>query len=312
MAASTASSRRPVALVTGASSGIGAELAREAAKDGHDVVLVARRRDAMQTLAEKLEGEGATVTVIPADLGEAGAAAALAQELAVRGIELDVLINAAGLGDSGRFDRAAPETIAAMLQVNVVALTELTRLVLPQMVARQRGKIMLVASTAAFQPRTANGGVLREQGLCAEFRPRDRLRAAPHRRHRHDTVSGSDSDRICESRANGRLGPIQRPDAGDAGGRGGAAAMLRSGPAAPWSSPGCSIGSSPCRPASRRQPCCCLLPAICRGVERAPAPSPEFDRFPSVRQGCRPPSTGQGGPRRHTFDPPQNGATIFR
>lgn len=152
MAASTASSRRPVALVTGASSGIGAELAREAAKDGHDVVLVARRRDAMQTLAEKLEGEGATVTVIPADLGEAGAAAALAQELAVRGIELDVLINAAGLGDSGRFDRAAPETIAAMLQVNVVALTELTRLVLPQMVARQRGKIMLVASTAAFQP----------------------------------------------------------------------------------------------------------------------------------------------------------------
>jgi short-subunit dehydrogenase len=147
-----ASSTRPVALVTGASSGIGAELARELAKDGHDVVLVARRRETMQALAETLQAEGATVTVIPADLAKAGAGAALVQDLAARGIAIDVLINAAGFGDSGRFDRADPEKIAAMLQVNVVALTELTRFVLPQMVARQRGKVMLVASTAAFQP----------------------------------------------------------------------------------------------------------------------------------------------------------------
>ncbi len=147
-----ASSPRPIALVTGASSGIGAELARELAKDGHDVVLVARRREAMQALAETLKAEGAAVTVLPADLGKAGAAAALAQDLAARGIALDVLINAAGLGDNGRFDRAEPDKIAAMLQVNIVALTELTRLVLPQMLAQRRGKIMLVASTAAFQP----------------------------------------------------------------------------------------------------------------------------------------------------------------
>ena len=146
------SSTRPVALVTGASSGIGAELARELAKDGHDVVLVARRREAMQALAETMQAEGAAVTVIAADLAKAGAVAALVQDLAARGIAIDVLINAAGLGDSGRFDRADPEKIAAMLQVNIVALTELTRLLLPQMVARRRGKVMLVASTAAFQP----------------------------------------------------------------------------------------------------------------------------------------------------------------
>ncbi len=145
-------STRPIALVTGASSGIGAELARELAKDGRDLVLVARRREAMEALAETLKAEGAAVTIIAADLGKAGAAAALAQELAARGIVLDVLINAAGLGDSGQFDRADPEKIAAMLQVNVVALTELTRLLLPQMVARRRGKVMLVASTAAFRP----------------------------------------------------------------------------------------------------------------------------------------------------------------
>src|SRR5271157_1069211 len=99
------SSTRPVALVTGASSGIGAELARELAKDGPDVVLLARRREAMQALAETLQAEGAAFTVIAADLAKAGAVAALVQDLAARSIAIDVLINAAGLGDSVRFDR---------------------------------------------------------------------------------------------------------------------------------------------------------------------------------------------------------------
>ncbi len=147
-----ANSTRATALVTGASSGIGAELAREAAKDGHDLVLVARRREPMQALAAELHGTGAEITVIPADLGKAGAAASLLADIAARGITLDALINAAGLGDNGRFDQADPEKIAAMLQVNIVALTELTRLILPGMVARRRGRIMLVASTAAFVP----------------------------------------------------------------------------------------------------------------------------------------------------------------
>jgi hypothetical protein len=69
-----------------------------------------------------------------------------------RGLVIDMLINNAGLGDTGRFDQADPGTVAAMLQVNIVALTELTRLVLPKMVARRRGRVMLLASTAAFVP----------------------------------------------------------------------------------------------------------------------------------------------------------------
>jgi uncharacterized protein len=143
---------RPVALITGASSGIGADLAREAARDGHDLVLVARRREAMEALAAELKATGATSTIMPADLNKPGAAAALMQDVDARGIVLDVLINAAGFGDNERFDRADPAKLAAMLQVNVMALTELTRLVLPGLVARRRGRVMLVASTAAYVP----------------------------------------------------------------------------------------------------------------------------------------------------------------
>jgi short-subunit dehydrogenase len=147
-----ANSTRPVALVTGASSGIGAELAREAAKDGHDLVLVARRREPMQALAAELHATGTEITVIPTDLGKPGGAAELMKIVEERGLVIDTLINNAGLGDTGRFDQADPERISSMLQVNVAALTELTRLVLPKMVARKRGKVMLLASTAAFQP----------------------------------------------------------------------------------------------------------------------------------------------------------------
>jgi short-subunit dehydrogenase len=143
---------RPIALVTGASSGIGADLARELARDGHDLVLSARRIEPMQALAAEFEGYGAGAVVIPADLSKPGAAAELAEAIEARGLEIDVLINNAGLGALGRFDQIDPLRISEMLQVNVVALTELTRRLLPGMVARRRGKIMLVASTASFQP----------------------------------------------------------------------------------------------------------------------------------------------------------------
>jgi uncharacterized protein len=143
---------RPLALVTGASSGIGADLARELAKDGHDLILAARRVEPMRALAEELKAAGASSTIIAADLSKVGAAADLVQDIKTRGLAVDVLINAAGIGANGRFDQSDPLRISEMLQVNVVALTELTRMLLPAMVARRRGKVMLVASTAAFQP----------------------------------------------------------------------------------------------------------------------------------------------------------------
>jgi uncharacterized protein len=147
-----ATSTRPVALITGASAGIGAALAREAANDGHNLALVARRRESMEALAADLKSTGAEITIIPTDLSRPGAVAELMKTLEQRGLVIDILINNAGLGDTGRFDQESPERILSMLQVNIVALTELSRLVLPQMVARKHGRVMLLASTAAFQP----------------------------------------------------------------------------------------------------------------------------------------------------------------
>jgi uncharacterized protein len=143
---------RPLALVTGASSGIGADLARELASDGHDLVLAARTLAPMEHLAAELRTHGAGSIVIAADLSQPGGAAALVSAIKARGMTVDVLVNNAGLGAVGRFDQVDPLRIGEMLQVNVMALTELTRLLLPDMVARRHGKVMLVASTAAFQP----------------------------------------------------------------------------------------------------------------------------------------------------------------
>jgi uncharacterized protein len=143
---------RPLALVTGASSGIGADLARELARDGHVRVLAARTVAPMENLAAEFATHGAGTVVIAADLSQPRGATALVSAIEARGLSVDVLINNAGIGAVGRFDQADPLRIGEMLQVNVVALTELTRLLLPGMVTRRHGKVMLVASTAAFQP----------------------------------------------------------------------------------------------------------------------------------------------------------------
>src|SRR6185437_14091446 len=95
---------RPLALVTGASAGIGAAIARELARTGHDLVLTARNAAALAAVAEEAQALGAAATAIPHDLGPPGAAAALAEMLAGRGLSIDVLVNNAGLGAAGRFD----------------------------------------------------------------------------------------------------------------------------------------------------------------------------------------------------------------
>ena len=145
-------SNRPLALVTGASSGIGADLARELARHGYDLVLTARRVEPMQALAGELAALGAASTVVVADLSKPGAAAALVAEIETRRLVLDVLVNNAGLGAGGPFHETDPVRVSEMLYVNIVALTELTRALLPGMIERRRGRVMFVASTAGFQP----------------------------------------------------------------------------------------------------------------------------------------------------------------
>ncbi len=141
------------ALITGASGGIGLELARLFARDGFGVVLVARRADRLDALAGELRGRfGVPATVVPADLAVPGAPAEVAEALRARSIDVDALVNDAGFGVYGPFAATAIESELAMIQVNVTSLTHLTKLLLPRMVRRGRGRILNVASTAAFQP----------------------------------------------------------------------------------------------------------------------------------------------------------------
>jgi hypothetical protein len=140
-------------LVTGASSGIGRELARVFAADGARLVLVARREDRLKELAEALEAEfGVASIVLPCDLEGPGACQALAQALSTLNVSVDVLVNNAGFGRHGPVAELELDEQMSMVGVNVSALTELTRLFLPGMLAREGGGILNVASTAAFQP----------------------------------------------------------------------------------------------------------------------------------------------------------------
>lgn len=150
---SSSPARRPTALVTGASGGIGLELARSAAARGHDLVLVARSEDKLRSLAAELgKAHDARVTVIAADLGAPGAAASVFARTEELGIAVDVLVNNAGYGLYGAFTETDLDLELAMIQLNVVALTALTKLYVPGMIARGGGRVLNVASTAAFQP----------------------------------------------------------------------------------------------------------------------------------------------------------------
>jgi len=140
------------ALVTGASSGIGLELAHLFARDGYRLVLLARNRNTLRQLGDDLQSRySITVRIAPKDLAHPATPPELYQELQEAGIVLDVLVNNAGFGGAGAFVSTDWNQEAEMMQVNMVALTHLTKLFLPQIRARE-GKIMNVASTAAFQP----------------------------------------------------------------------------------------------------------------------------------------------------------------
>ena len=148
--------RGTTALITGASAGLGEEFARQWAERGADVVLVARRLDRLHELAVDLEkSHGITATPIAADLARPGAGAALRADLDARGITVQTLINNAGFGSHGAFLEQDPEQIARMIQLNVGAVSDLSRAFLPDLVADGRGALVTVASTAAYQPTPA-------------------------------------------------------------------------------------------------------------------------------------------------------------
>ena len=137
-----------VALITGASAGLGVEFARHLAKRGERLVLVARRKERLDALVAEL-GNARAVAL---DLGQAGAADTLFADLGAHGEHIDTLVNNAGFGLSGKFAALDGPRQRAMIELNIGALTELTHAVLPGMIERGRGAILNVASTAAFQP----------------------------------------------------------------------------------------------------------------------------------------------------------------
>lgn len=146
-------STRPLALVTGASGGIGEELARQLAARGHDLVLVARSTRKLQSLADELATKHSiTAHVLIADLGHAGAGHEITAELAAKGLDIDVLVNNAGFADFGEMWKADAPKLDSMIALNMAVLTELMHDLIPSMVSRGHGRVMNVASTAAFFP----------------------------------------------------------------------------------------------------------------------------------------------------------------
>lgn len=140
-------------LITGASSGIGYELARVFARNHHSLILTARSLDKMKILKKELEDTYAvSVEVIAEDLSVAGSAQKLYDQITSKNLEVDILVNNAGFGDHGVFLKAQTHKITEMIHLNITSLTELTKLFLPEMVKNKFGKILNVASTAAFQP----------------------------------------------------------------------------------------------------------------------------------------------------------------
>ncbi len=144
---------RMTALVTGASSGIGAEIARSLASRGYDLILTGRDSTALAAVAVSIEAlHAVSVTTLIKDLTGSGAPKDLVDDIALRGLTIDILVNNAGLGYVGPFGDMKVEDSSRMIAVNIAALTELTGLLLPAMIQRRRGRILNIASVVGYQP----------------------------------------------------------------------------------------------------------------------------------------------------------------
>jgi uncharacterized protein len=145
-------SNMPTVLITGASGGIGYELAKLFAHDHHNLVLVARSEDKLAHVAGELQTHGVNVKTVVLDLAAPSAPKFLFEQLERDNIAIDILINNAAFGTYGLFAQMPEEEILGQIHLNIAALTELTRLFLPPMLARRSGRVMNVASVAGFQP----------------------------------------------------------------------------------------------------------------------------------------------------------------
>lgn len=144
---------KKTAVITGASSGIGMELARLFAADGYDLIVIARRVELLQKLSDELaKAHGTSVRIIQMDIAQPYAGAALWQAVSAITPDIEVLVNNAGVGDASDFATESPDVIERMMHLNISTLTSLTRHVLPQMVSRGSGKVLNVASLAGYQP----------------------------------------------------------------------------------------------------------------------------------------------------------------
>jgi short-subunit dehydrogenase len=141
------------ALITGSSSGIGLHLAREFSEHGHPVVLVAPVEAELRTIAQTLRSDGGPEPIVLAkDLEQPEAAQEIFDELQRRGVTIDILVNNAGHGYSGKFHEITIQQDLSMVQLNINAVLRLTKLFLPPMLARKRGRILNTASVAGFEP----------------------------------------------------------------------------------------------------------------------------------------------------------------
>jgi hypothetical protein len=144
--------------VTGASSGIGEAIARELARRGYNLCLVARSVDRLEVLATELEKSGVRADVLPTDLSDRGARAKLHERIDGLGLVPDILVNDAGLSTLGPVATSDPDAEMVMIEVDVVAVADLCSRFLPGMVERHRGAVLNVASTGAFQPLPGQAG----------------------------------------------------------------------------------------------------------------------------------------------------------
>ena len=145
-------SPRPVALVTGASAGLGEQFAHLLARDGHDLILVARSEGRLNAVAERLRHHQATIHTIAEDLSQPGAGARVHQAVKAKGLQVGILVNNAGFGSTGDFLDLPLEKELEMVQLNCATLLELCHRFGAEMRARKEGKILNIASTAGFQP----------------------------------------------------------------------------------------------------------------------------------------------------------------